>query len=179
MVAILQMTCSNAFQGTQYILFLILLNFVLSGSIDNKSALVQGITWWQAVTCTRINPVLWWCMMSPGHNKLTHYVSFKKMNVKMFAEKSFFASEIHQHCLEVWPYAISWPQWVKGAEYCRILNLTHSLHISGSVPGLYVRSCSHVHLGTGYPGCGTELHHDRHLRWTVCYGGNWYSAMPL
>ncbi|XP_055254206.1 natural resistance-associated macrophage protein 1 isoform X3 [Moschus berezovskii] len=38
-------------------------------------------------------------------------------------------------------------------------------------PGLPLWPCSPVHLGRGPPGCWAELHHDRHLRGTVCDGG--------
>lgn len=41
----------------------------------------------------------------------------------------------------------------------------------GRDPGLPLRPCSPVHLGGGSPGCRAELHHDRHLRGTVCDGG--------
>lgn len=41
----------------------------------------------------------------------------------------------------------------------------------GRDPGLSLRPCSPVHLGSGSPGRRAELHHDRHLRGTVCDGG--------
>lgn len=43
--------------------------------------------------------------------------------------------------------------------------------LPGRDPGLPLWSSSPVHLGRGSPGCWAELHHDRHLRGTVCDGG--------
>lgn len=37
--------------------------------------------------------------------------------------------------------------------------------------GLHLWPCSPLHLGSGGPGCWTELHHDWHLRGTICDGG--------
>lgn len=42
---------------------------------------------------------------------------------------------------------------------------------SGSGPGLFLWPCSPIYLGDRHPGRWTEFHHDRHLLWTVCYGG--------
>lgn len=42
---------------------------------------------------------------------------------------------------------------------------------AGRDPGLSLRPGCSLHLGGGPPSGRTELHHDRHLRGTVCDGG--------
>lgn len=43
---------------------------------------------------------------------------------------------------------------------------------------MLLRACSTLHLGSGDPGCRTELHHDRNLLRSVRHGGmcclEWY-----
>lgn len=52
------------------------------------------------------------------------------------------------------------------------------LLLAGCCSGMLLWACCTLHLGSGNPGCRTELHHDRNLFWPVCHGStccfDWY-----
>lgn len=53
----------------------------------------------------------------------------------------------------------------------RVVTMRSWCVFPGSGPGLLLRACGSLHLGSGHPGSRTELHHDRHLLWPVRDGG--------